>query len=511
MPGLALAALAAAVYSPSLGGGFIWDDHAYLVENPLLADGAGLARLWFSLDQPDYWPLSGSVLWLLRQIAGTMPWPYHLAQVLLHALAAVLAWWTLREVRWRGAWLAAALWAVHPLSVQVVTWPFQLKTTLCACFFFASCGTFARGLRLQCGRLLAVSLLLFALAVLSKTQAVMLPLVLLGLTWWHGGSSHSRRNLAVTLPFFAVAIGAGVMTIVMQPAGETFDATLGMGLPGRVAAAGHALVFYLRAALWPTQLAAVYPRWTFDPQTWISLWPLLLVAGLLLVLGVAARRRSAVAPVLAGVLFFLVNLAPVLGLLDFQYLTLAPVADHFAYLALLGLTAAVAHGLAAGGDVAHPMAPRVLGAALVAACITLTLPRLGVYRSDESLWQHNIEAQPTVWVGYTNLGLVRMQQERFAEAEALHARAAELRPDRPDVWLDLGDARMEQGRFAQARQAYEQAVSSMPDWALAHLRLGKASEAMGDDASAQAAFREALRLDPESNVAEQHLSELLRR
>jgi hypothetical protein len=532
-----VAGLAALTFARTLGGSFIWDDHLHIVGNARLVGLAGLAEIWTSLDQPDYWPVSWSALWVLRQTAGLTAWPYHLAQVLVHALAAALAGWALVQMRWRGAWLAAALWAVHPLQAQVVAWPFQLKTTLAAAFFFASMGWWARWLR-QGGRAaLAASLLCGVLAMLSKTQAVMLPVVWGGMWAWMGWSegrggegasegparlAGSRRHLAASgAAVAALGVLAGLLggvTMLLQQRQPTIDATLNMDSLGRTAAAGHAMLFYLRQAVWPAQLAAVYPRWTFDPQSWSSLWAMAAVLAVLVGLAVAAWRRGGRwAAVFAGVLFFLVNLGPVLGWVDFQFMTLAPVADHFASIALLGLAGAAGAALvgergdpdATRGGKAGPGAAWCVAVLMVGACVALSVQRAGVFRDDQTLWQDNIARQPGVWVGYHNLALVRQGQERWAEAMTLSEQACQRRPDRPDAQLTRGEAAMKLGRYDEALSAFESARSLLPDWPLAWLRVGEARQARGEVEAAAQAYREALRLRPVWPAADQRLSELL--
>ncbi|NDC53852.1 MAG: hypothetical protein EBZ74_06060, partial [Planctomycetia bacterium] len=328
------------VYAPILDGGFIWDDADFIVENPLNRDPGGLWKIWASFTANDYWPLTYSAFWLEWRLWGTAVRGYHLVNVLLHVTAACLLAAIFRRLAVRGWWLAALLFVVHPVNVECVAWMAQQKTLLATVLLFAATLAFLRA-RTRPGVWNAddtLALAAFALALLAKTSVVTFPIAIVGWEWF-------RRRLDATAvarstPFFVAALIGGLLTIACNAAHETgvvHDKTLA----DRIAGAFMAVWSYIGKAILPVNLCFVYPRWQIDPGSMAGWLPALACAGTAAL--VASLPKSIGGPLAAGVGWYVVMLAPAVGIVDIYFLSYAPVADHYQYQSLPGILAAVVH------------------------------------------------------------------------------------------------------------------------------------------------------------------------
>jgi tetratricopeptide (TPR) repeat protein len=276
-----------AVYWPALRGQFLWDDLLVVHRNPLVTGELGFGSIWFRTD----FPLSNVAFWLERLAWGNHPAGYHVVNVLLHATGAVLLWRVLAQLKIPAGWLAAMMFAVHPVCVASVAWISELKNTLSLPFFLLGLLWYLKSeseirpssLAPRTSVRYYLSLLAFVLALLSKTSTVMLPVVLLGCAWWQRGRV-GRRDWLRASPFFALALAFGLMSIEFQVHGAMAGvAVQGENFWGRLAAAGMALWFYLGKALLPLHLSMIYPRWKIEAASAWSYLPLLLWCAVLAV------------------------------------------------------------------------------------------------------------------------------------------------------------------------------------------------------------------------------------
>lgn len=181
MLGLILAAAVFLIYTPTCLAGFQWDDDMHLTENPCIIGPHGLADIWTSA-QADICPLTLTTFWVEHKLWGLVPLPYHLVNVLFHAACAVVLWRVLRVLEIPGAWLGAALWAVHPLQVESVAWITEMKNTESGFFFLLSVLFYVKDFKAENARFwnpnYTIMLVFAACAMASKTSTVVLPAAL---------------------------------------------------------------------------------------------------------------------------------------------------------------------------------------------------------------------------------------------------------------------------------------------------------------------------------------------
>ena len=273
-----LALVTLLVYVPAMGGGFIWDDDKLLTENPAVKTIDGLYSIWFGSWAVDYIPLTLSSFWLEWHLWGGHAAGYHIVNILLHAGNAVLLWRVLRRLGVPGGWLAALLFAVHPVCAASVAWIAERKNTLSMFFFLLSLWGFLRCDDLvqapagpgKARRWLGFSLAAFFLALLAKSSVAVLPLVLLLLVWWRHGRI-TRRDLDRCIPFFVLAVLMALVAVAVQSrAVQSGVGVIHDGLWVRLLGGSRAVWFYLGKIVAPAGLTMIYPRWEIDPGAAVS-------------------------------------------------------------------------------------------------------------------------------------------------------------------------------------------------------------------------------------------------
>ena len=501
-----------AAYLPALRGDALWDDNFHLT-SPDLQPLHGLWRIWFELGATQqYYPLLHTAFWLEHRVWGDAVLGYHLANVFLHALSACLVVTIVRRLSLPGARLAGLIFALHPVCVEAVAWISEQKSTLSGVFCLAAALTYLRFDQTRRKSQYFMALGLFVAALLSKTVTAILPAALLVLLWWLRGRLQWRRDLLPLLPWLGLAVPAGLLTawverVYIGAQGADFALTL----PQRLLLAGRALWFYFGKILWPSNLMFSYPRWNIDPGDWPQyLFPLGIVV-LAVALGLLARRNRGP---LAGFLIFAGTLFPVLGFLNVFPFRYSYVADHFQYLAVLGIIVPATSGLmvAAGRISPGKIGMIALPALLLAALGLLTWRQSGMYRDEETLYRETLARNPDSFFVHLDLGAVLfLQPERLQEAIAEFEAAVRLKPDSPAAHEDLGVALAAMPeRLPEAVAEYRTALRYQPDSASAHNNLGLALSSMpGGLPDAIAEYRTALRIDPDFAPAHDNLGNAL--
>ena len=485
------------VYLPALHGGFIFDDDIFLEKSPLILRADGLYRFWFTAAAPDYFPLTSTTLWLEWRLWGGHPFGFHLVNVLLHAASAVILWRVLARLGLRGAaWVAAALFAIHPVNVESVAWITERKNTL-AMFLYA--WTLLWYLKFEDTgrrRWYGLALAAFALALLSKAAVAPLPLVLLGIAWWRRGRIE-WTDFRRTIPFLAIALALSLTTIWFQYHKAIGDVVVREdGLGSRLAVAGCAVWFYLSKALLPLNLAFIYPRWQIPMSGVPAFLPGLLVL-VALGLGWQLRHRWG-REVLFGLSYYVLLLLPVLGPLKIYFMLYSFVADHWQYFSIISICALVAAGLDTILErLRQPLLRSVVVVALLGSLGVLTWRQAGIYRDAETLWTDTLLKNPACWVAHYNLGVIYDARGDESQAMQQYEQALRLKPDYPMAHINLGIDLVDQGKLDEAIQHYHLALQFKPGYADTHVNLGLALTRQGKLTEAVQQFEEAIRLKPD--------------
>lgn len=514
--GIALVTVITAIaYAPSLHGEFIIDDDLYVTGSTLIKAADGPYRFWLTTEPTDYWPVFNTTLWIEWRLWGLSPTGYHVINLLVHIVTALLIWVILQRLAIPGAFLATLLFAVHPVNVESVAWIAQLKNLLALLFFLLSILCFlnaetARQRRTAPPRVhtwYGLSLATFTLAMLSKGSAAGLPLILLGLLRWQ--RPVTRRDLMRLAPFLLI-------DAVLVPVNVWFQArTLPTDMPGpdfvqRLLGAGAVVWFYLHKALLPLDLAFVYPRWHIHVEQ-IAWWlPLLSIVA---VTGVLWRyRESWGRSLLFAWAFFCISLVPVLGFTDTGFMQYSPVADHYQHMALIGVLALVAAAWGRWQQRARgptSWLPTAVAAAMTAVLALLTWRQSRLYADQVTLYRATLQKNPDAYALHNNLAVVLANTGAPQEAIEHFQQALRLKPNYADAHNNLSNVLRDSGRLAEAIEHSEEALKYQPDFADAHYNLGITLTQAGQLQEAITHYQEAVRLSPDFADAHYNLGRAL--
>ncbi len=493
LPGLALLVMVFATYFPVMSADFIWDDDDYVTENEQLRTPEGLYNIWFDIGAtPQYYPLVHSTFWMEYQLWELDPAGYHFNNVLLHALAAFLLWLVLKRLSVPGAWFAAALFAIHPVEVESVAWVTERKNVLSGFMYMASALMYFRftgadGEGERSWKHYGFALLFFVGALLSKTVTASLPGAILVVLWWKRGSLRVRDFLPL-VPFFVIGSSLGWMTAqleVTQVGAEGADWSL--TYLERFMVAGRISLFYVTKIIWPEPLAFFYERWDVSQAAVLQyFFPLAVIA----ILGATWYFRDRIGRgALACFLFLGGTLFPALGFLDVYPMRFSYVADHFQYLAGIGVFVLIGAAFQRVATTKHIGSIQNAGIALVYIVFcAITVNQIGSYQDLETLWRDTMRKNPKAWVAHNNLGIILNDRGDLVEAEARYREAIRLLPTFVDARNNLGGMLSEQGKHEEAIELYETALELKDDHFLVMINLAAAYTQVGryEDALAMA-------------------------
>ena len=497
-------------YQPVWHAGFIWDDDAYVTRNPLLTAPDGLERIWFSAhSQSQYVPLVYTTLRFEHTLWGLDPVGYHLVNIVLHALNALLVWAVLRKLAIPGSWLAAAIWAVHPVNVESVAWITELKNTQSTLFYLLALLAWMKFTAQETGRpwrFYRLALALHALALFSKTTACTLPAAML-LVLWLRRQSIGWGRLKQVAPFMALGVAMGLFSVWWEAHLGNYGKGLHYLFNGleRVLIATRALWFYATKLIWPTKLTFSYPRWEIDVRDPLQyMW---LIGCVAVALFLWWRRQALGRAPVAAVVFFVAALSPLLGFIPLYTFRFSFVADHYQYVASIGLIALFAGAVFSHADtwqLGHNTRC-TLSASLLVVLGALTWQQARIYQNSETLWRDTLTKNPQSWIAYNNLGYVQAQKGDVDAAISNYEHSLQLNPENERGYFNLGNVFLDQGHPYKAIGYYEETLRLRPDFADAHNNLGKALFKTGDPQGAIRHFQEALRLKPTMAAAHYNL------
>jgi tetratricopeptide (TPR) repeat protein len=500
-------------YVPALRGGFVWDDDVYVTHNVLLTAPDGLWRIWFSLDSPSqYFPLVYTSFYFERMLWGLQAAGYHAVNVVLHAANALLLWRLLLRLRIPGAWIGAAIFALHPVQVESVAWITERKNVLMGLFFLLSLRAWVEFIDEKKPNrwwYYAMALMSYALALAAKTTACTLPATLL-LILWLKRTPVGWRRIGQVLPFALLGAGMGLVTVWWErfhqgTRGEYFS----IGPMERLLIACRAIWFYIGKFLWPARLTFSYPQWTVsvsEATAWFWLFLTVAVGAAIWFARGGFRKSFAIAAV-----FYVTTLAPVLGFIMLYTFRYTFVADHYQYLACIGPAALAGAGVAAAVEY-WPGQRRIISAVTMIILLTLgmlTWKQAGIYHSGDLLWRDTLAKNPACWLAWNNVGLDLLEKGQLDDAIKSFDKSLAINRHDPEASYNLGNAYLQKGNLEAAIAQYRRALDLNPNLTEAQSNLGNTLFQTGQTAEAIAHWQRAVELEPSNAAALNNLAWVL--
>jgi tetratricopeptide (TPR) repeat protein len=552
---LALAVFSA--YNPCISGAFVFDDDLLLTGNRPVRASDGLQQFWCSTQSPDYWPMTNTMLWIEWRLWELNPTGYHVTNLTLHIIESLLIWIILRNLSFPGAFLAAAIFALHPVNVESVAWIAARKNLTGMLFFLLAILWYLKSnalatsrdmaparsqgepgeldkntdvasahshggprerdnlarLRLaakhdtarcslstvHCSLFYCLSLAAFVLAMLGKGSTAVLPILLLGIVCWK--RPLKIRDLTRTAPFFLIAALLTAVNMWCQTRGsEVVIRTV--GFTDRILGAGYVVWFYLYKAILPVNLAFIYPQWNIhfaNPLCWL---PLAAALAFTAALCLYAKKWSR--PFLFSWGFFCAALVPVMGFTDVGFMKYSLVADRYQHIAIIALIAPAAALWSLWrrreGQV-NRLAAYIIAATALGTLALLTWRQSENFQDPITLYKAALQKNPQSWLAENNLGKACCDIGQLQEAVEHYTNALRLKPDYPEAHNNLALILGSYGEFNEAIKHYQLALRYKPNYAEAHNNLGIALVQIGRIDEAIGHYRESLRLNPYFAIA----------
>ena len=506
-----------ASFWPALGCGFVaYDDGDYVTLNKEIQHGWNWHSLQWALTTghaANWHPLTWMSHMLDWQVYGLNPAGHHFTNLLLHTASSILLFLLLDRLtgaQWRSAFVAA-IFALHPLRVESVVWIAERKDVLSTFLWMLTAGCYvlyANKTGEHSARrkvFYGLSLLSFALGLMSKPMLVTLPCVLLLLDFWplarwKFGSKFPARLIMEKLPFFFMSAGDSATTFLLQKHLGLVEPLATFSLGSRLANIPVAYVSYIRKIFWPSGLAVFYPG---RPLSLLEVSSSLFF--LLAITFVAARPWRTKPYLIVGWLWFLGMLFPTIGLVQ---VSTQAMADRYSYLPSVGLWIMVAWGV---GDclgenpIWRKILPLAAGASLL-ACIVLTRMQIPYWQNSLALFQRAANVTERNYLAYFNLGYYARDRGEYNQAILYFKKAMSAEVDcfpnvnQAHAYNNLGYTYLQAKDITNAVADFEKAVDLQPIYPEAYYNLGCAFQANNQPDVAVEAFQRALALDP--NVAE---------
>ena len=477
-----------------------FDDPVYVTENSYIQSGITLAGIRWALSttHAEFWhPLTWLSLMLDYQLVGLNAGGYHITNLILHILSALLLFWLFNRMTgaiWKSAFVAA-FFAVHPLHVESVAWIAERKDVLSAFFWMLTLCLYVYYTEKPVIKRYLPVVSCFVLALLSKPMVVTLPVIMILLDYWPLKRFEFREvnfvlwQLKEKMPFFILSAFFSIITLFAQynSLADIFP------LSSRIANASISFVIYLEKTFWPRDLAVFYP---FPAQ--IPLWQVSGAVLLIIVISAAVIVMAKRLPYLfVGWLWYAITLLPVIGIIQVGDFAMA---DRYTYLPLIGIAVGLAWGIPflMTSTVIKKIFLFPTAISVLIILSILTTQQCGYWKNSITIFNHALQVTINNALAHNNIAPPLVEEGEISKAIDHYDKAIGINPNYSDAYSNRGNAYARLGQYQRAIEDYDKAIRLKHDFAVAYYNMGTIKIKIGLYQEAIDDFSKAIRLKPDN-------------
>jgi len=457
------------VFFNSLNNDFTnWDDDKYIFENEYIKDisPTGIEKIFTETYFTNYHPLTTLTYAIEYRLFGYNAKVYHTTNLILHLINTLLVFLCVLRLgkNQQIAWITALLFGIHPMHVESVAWISERKDVLFTMFFILSLMHIIKYIQNGAQKKLSLlwAFLFFTGSLMSKSAAVVLPLIML-LCYYEINKRIKIKDVLETLPFFALALVFGLITIKAQDF-AIHDANTTYNVFNKIILVLYALSFYIIRFIAPFNFSALH-MYPSPVNNWLPtayyVAPLVLMALLLLYI---YADKEAKQHLRFGLLFFILNLILVIQILPFGQTI---VSERYTYVPYIGLAFIMAFYYTRLHK-KFKIPATLVGIAFLIFLSVSTWQQNRVWANSISLWTKAIKVNPDNAIALRHRGDAWLALKKHEAAKADYNKAITLRPEYVQAYVNRGTVHSEQGFFEEAVKDYSKAIDINPNFAPAY-------------------------------------------
>ena len=445
-------------YYPALFAGYVWDD-LIILNDPRIQNAGGLWPLWRDIAHPitgDYWPVTYTSFWLECRLWGMLPLGYHATNIALHLANALLLFHLLRRLQMRGAFLAVALFAMHPAQISSVAWIAERKDLITTLFYFLAFWAWLRFEERETPTRYALTLLCFVFSMLCKSMSITWPVAVAILVWYRTGRI-GWRLIVRLFPFLILGLFFAFWGSIFVPSPERMK----LEVLQKIILSGKNFAFYVGKLFWPVEHLPLYPRWTLDTRVWSEYLCVLATLAGFVALWLLRRRMGR--GVFAALAFYAATLFPILGFVVWSLLTKTVVQDHYQYVASIGPFLLLGYAvetcvLRTKCAWLYPL----VGAIILLPSGVLAQRHVRLYQNQETLFQCNYEKYPTIEYAAFSYALGLAENGKHQKSLAVLNKTLSFYPQEAELWIAKGGEHLLLNQTREGVEAYQRAYALNP-------------------------------------------------